>query len=211
MQTSSVLVAAATLLTSSAALAAPCHNDSGADARRPECTEREIYLMPGVQGVVFAPVAPGVLPFVGAGVHFAPFQWSHNTDSFGPSQGAVFIQGSFLRSASSNATMAFFEAGTTLSFERNSGRQFMIPYFGSTFGGLTHAELPDSVYVFPLLGLHALYHPNLMLDLDGGARPSWRAHRAVLALVIARSPPDFPTTPARATKKACIDACLLGW
>jgi hypothetical protein len=105
---------------------------------------------------------------VGAGVHIAPFQWSHNDDDFGPGQGAVFVNASLLRSQSSEATMALWEGGTTLSFERNAGRRFLIPYFGATVGAVTHADLPDAGFTYPLVGVHAVYHPHVMVDVEGG-------------------------------------------
>jgi hypothetical protein len=135
--------------------------------QRAICEDREIYLMPGAQGVVYAPAGGGT-PFVGGGVQLAPFQWSHNNDRFGPGQGAVFFQVSLLRSPSSGSTMALWEGGTTLSFERNAGRRFAIPYFGATLGAATHPELPDVGYTYPIVGVHAVYDPHLMIDLQGG-------------------------------------------
>jgi len=161
-----VSMAAVALVAPAVALAQPCHG--GDEAGREICKPREIYLMPGLQGVVYAPVASAATPYVGAGVHLAPLQWSHNSDDFGPSQGSVFVQASLLRSESSSSTMSLFEGGTTLSFERNSSRGFMIPYFGATVGALHHAELPDAGYGFPMLGLHAIYNPHVMIDLEGG-------------------------------------------
>ena len=40
--------------------------------------------------------------------------------------------------------------------------------FGTTLGGLVHAELPNAAYAYPYLGRHTLYYPNLVLDLEGG-------------------------------------------
>jgi len=133
-----------------------------------ECIERNIYWMPGVFGTFFAPAASGLGPFWGAGVQFAPYQWSHNNDHFGPSQGSTFLQAALLTQPDGRGTLALFEAGGTASFERNSSRRWLIPYFGATFGGLTHSQLGTSAYAYPLGGLHLYWHRNLMLDAEGG-------------------------------------------
>ena len=152
------------LLLSATAFARPCHDED----EREVCGERDIFFMPGGQAVLFAPHAAGVAPFWGGGVSITPFLWSHNTEHFGPSQGTVFLQASLLRSASSPSTLALFEGGLTLSFERNSSRRFAIPYFGFAFGGTLHDELGNAGYVYPMGGVHLFWHKNVVLDLQGG-------------------------------------------
>lgn len=149
----------------SKATAGPC-NDTGDP--RDVCRERDIYFMPGIQGVMFAPVAAGRAPYAGAGVQLVPFRWSHNNDRFGPSQGAVFTQATLLRSSSSPSTMALFDVGYTLSFERNSSRRYLIPYFGGTLGSLSHSELGTSMYTYQLAGVHVWWHENLVFSAEGG-------------------------------------------
>ncbi|MCA9590163.1 MAG: hypothetical protein KC657_32890 [Myxococcales bacterium] len=132
-----------------------------------DCVERNIWLMPGVFGTFFQPSAD-LGPFYGGGVQFAPFQWSHNNDRFGPSQGSVVVQAALLDSARTAGTLAIFELGATASLERNSSRRWLIPYFGATVGGITHTALGTSAYAHPLGGVHLFWHRNLMLDVDGG-------------------------------------------
>src|SRR4051812_26501362 len=117
--TASLAVASFTFFAARSASAQPCSTEDSRELCRP----RDIFFMPGVTGVTYLPNASKVHPFVGAGVHWPPFQWSHNTESFGPSQGALFFQASLLRSPSSKGTLALIEGGTTLSFERNSSRR----------------------------------------------------------------------------------------
>jgi hypothetical protein len=133
-----------------------------------ECIERNIYWMPGAFGTIFYPHAKGVGPFYGGGVQFAPYQWSHNNDHFGPSQGSTFIQAALLTSPDQRGTLALFEIGATASFERNSSRRFLIPYFGATAGGITQSELGTNAYAYPFAGIHLYWHHNFMLDADGG-------------------------------------------
>jgi hypothetical protein len=131
------------------------------------CIERDIFLMPGVQSVYFEPTA-GMGPFWGGGVQLAPFQWSHNNDRFGPSQGSLLFGASLLQSARVPGTMGLFDIGATASLERNSSRRFLIPYFGAMMGVLTQAQLPTTGYVYPLGGVHLFWHHNLMVDAEGG-------------------------------------------
>lgn len=167
-----ILLSVATVLAVPGSAAAvpfgtPCGNEEG-DPDREVCREREIFFMPGVQGVFFAPNAEGSAPYWGAGVQVAPLSWTHNNDRFGPGQGVVFLQVSLLRSSSSNAAMGLFELGTTLSLEKNSSRRWLIPFFGLSLGGLVHADLPDAAYTHAFAGLHVFWHHNLMVDLSGG-------------------------------------------
>ena len=168
----SLVVAAACVAHPSAARAERCGDggDSRDAARAGDqdvCIERDIFLMPGVQSVYFEPTA-GLGPFFGGGVQLAPFQWSHNNDRFGPSQGSLLLGASFLQSPHVAGTMALFDVGATASLERNSSRRFLIPYFGATAGVLTQAQLPSAGYVYPLAGVHLYWHHNLMVDAEGG-------------------------------------------
>ena len=164
-----------------AALAAPglAHAErcsDGSDLTEPDrqqkhpnedCIERNIYMMPGVFGAFFAPTGAAG-PFYGAGVQISPYQWSHNNDRFGPSQGGIFFNAAFLQSAKSSGTLALFEGGINASLERNSSRRYLIPYFGGSIGGLTQPELGTSGYVYPFAGMHLYHHRNLMVDAEGG-------------------------------------------
>ncbi len=145
------------------ARASPCTTEDEGEV----CKEREIFFMPGAQAVFFAPRAARE-PFSGGGVQLAPFHWSHNNDHFGPSQGGVFLEASLLQSPSEASTLALYDAGFSLSFERNSSRYFLIPYFGSSFGGTLHRRLPNSGYAYPFLGVHLYWHQNFIFDVDGG-------------------------------------------
>jgi hypothetical protein len=138
------------------------------DDPRDVCEVRDIYFMPGLSSVLFMPAATAREPFVGGGVQMTPFRWSHNNDHFGPSQGALFVQASLLRSLGSEKTLALYDTGYTLSFERNSSRRFVIPYFGGTLGALSHAELGHSAYTYQFAGAHLVWHQNLIVSAEGG-------------------------------------------
>ncbi len=145
----------------------PKNHDQHSGQSDDDCIERDIFLMPGGQAVFFQPTA-GKGFFVGGGVQFAPYQFSHNNDHFGPSQVSTIAQVSLLKSPDSTGTMALFELGATASLERNSSRRYLIPYFGGTVGGLTQSELGTSSYAYALGGVHLYWHHNLMVDAEGG-------------------------------------------
>src|SRR5688572_27259859 len=78
--------------------------------QRGVCVPRDIYFMPGIQAVGYAPRLSDQ-PYIGGGVQLAPFQWSHNNERFGPSQGAIFLQASLLESPGAAGTLALYEVG----------------------------------------------------------------------------------------------------
>jgi hypothetical protein len=132
-----------------------------------ECIERDIYFMPGATGVFFQP-GRSHAPFFGAGATIAPYQWSRNNDHFGPSQGSVYFGVAMLGSEKTSGVMTLYELGATASFERNSSRRWLIPYFGATVGGMTQSHIGTAAYVYPLGGMHFYWHRNLMIDGEGG-------------------------------------------
>jgi hypothetical protein len=170
---------------STVASAAPCAQE---EPRREECVERDIYLMPGVQAVFFAPSGADEV-FIGGGAEIAPLHWSHNNDRFGPSQGSVFMQASILQSKGSASSLAIYDMGFSLSLERNASRRFMIPYFGATSGGTIHRELTNTGFAQPFVGMHLYWHHNLVLNAEGGYHFPFRAvdeMRGPRAQVVAR-------------------------
>jgi hypothetical protein len=166
------------LVRSGVASAALCSDGSPAPPPRPAdtgppptldetCIERNIFLMPGAFATYFQPNAR-LGPFFGGGVQLAPFQWSHNNDRFGPSQGGIFMQAALLESQTTGGVLALFDVGATASFERNASRRWLIPYYGGAAGGLAQATLGKSGYVYPFAGLHVFWHRDLMVDAEGG-------------------------------------------
>lgn len=143
----------------------PCRES---DDSRDVCRPRDIFFMPGLSAVAYFPRGSSQDPFMGGGVQLTPLRWSHNNDHFGPSQGELFVQASILQSVASESTLSLFDVGYTLSFERNSSRNFLIPYFGGTLGGLAHRELGDSAYTYQFAGAHFVWHQNFVVSGEGG-------------------------------------------
>ena len=159
------LIAGSIVLFAPAAFAEPCKGTE--EDVSDVCMERDIFFMPGVQGLVYAPAGASE-PFFGGGVQLSPLHWSHNNDRFGPSQGAVYAQVALLGSSATDGALALWEAGLSLSFERNSSRRWMIPYFGTTIGALSHATLPSAGHTYPHAGVHFYWHHHLVFNVEGG-------------------------------------------
>lgn len=159
------LFVVASLLVASSALADPC--EKGEDHPDADCREYETFFMPGAQAVMYKPAGVEA-PYVGGGFHIDVVRWSHHNDDFGPAEGAVYMQASLLRSPSSEHTMGIYEGGLNLAFEKNPRRQYLIPYFGMTAGGMFAEDLPHSGFVQPVLGLHVYSAPNFVAEVQGG-------------------------------------------
>lgn len=157
-----LLAASIAFFGASRAFASPCEREPDA-----ECHEYETYLVPGAQAVMYRPAGVEE-PYFGGGASISVVRWSHQNDDFGPAEGNVYVQASLLDSASSSHVMGIYEAGVTLSFERNPRRRYLIPYFGMTSGGIVANDLRDSGFLQPLLGVHLFSHPNVQADLQGG-------------------------------------------
>jgi hypothetical protein len=165
MRWKTALVTVSLLLTTTAARAKPCKEG---DDTTDDCKEYEAYMSPGAHAQVFAPAVAKGQPYFGGGPQISIAQWAHDNNDYGPSRGNVFFQASMLKSASSEHVMALYEGGLTLSLERNANRRFAIPYFGFTTGGLFRKALPSAAYIQPLAGMHVVWTPNVMIDVQGG-------------------------------------------
>jgi hypothetical protein len=145
----------------------PAHAACATEEDGEVCKAHDIFFMPGVAGLFYSPKGVND-PFFGGGVQLAPYHWSHNNDHFGPSQGAIYFEAAILQSSSQSSSLAIYDLGFSLSLERNSSRIWLIPYFGSNVGGISSTELPKSGFLYPFLGLHLLWHQNLVFDVEGG-------------------------------------------
>ncbi|MFO0588232.1 MAG: hypothetical protein U0441_11860 [Polyangiaceae bacterium] len=159
------LIVASSLFVASSALADTCERDE--EHPDSECREYETFFMPGGQAMMYKPQGVA-MPYVGGGFHIDVVRWSHHNNDFGPGEGAVYMQGSLLKSPSSEHTLGIYEGGFNLSFEKNPKRRYLIPYFGMTAGGMFADDLPHSGFVQPLAGLHVYSAPSVIIEVQGG-------------------------------------------
>jgi hypothetical protein len=141
----------------------------GAESTQPALNEPfATSFVPTVQGLAYVPLGKGVGPFYGGGVEAVLFTWSNNADTFGPSQGKVRLDvGGLASSRDEQGAMVLYRGGAVVSFERNAGRSWMIPYFAADVGGMHARGVGGRVFADASLGLYLLYTRNVMIDAEG--------------------------------------------
>lgn len=124
--------------------------------------------VPSVQGLAYVPLGKGVGAFYGAGVEVVLLTWSNNADTFGPSQGKIRLDvGGLAPARDEQNAMVLYRGGAAVSFERNAGRSWLIPYFAADLGALHARGLGGRVFADASLGLYLLYTRNVMIDAEG--------------------------------------------
>lgn len=152
-------------------LAAPAHARCPVDGSPSQsvCKPYAAMLLPSAAGVAYMPGGEAMGPWYGGGVQLVLFTWSDNSDRFGPGQGKIFFDLDMLASGDDGAgKMVMFRGGANVSFERNASRSWLIPFFGFGVGSLREQSIGMHGFAEGLLGIHALYMPNFILDIEGG-------------------------------------------
>jgi hypothetical protein len=132
--------------------------------------EHESFFMPGVGYALFVPGDPmtyGV--FNGFSVEFLAVRWVHQNEKRGPSHGRIYVAFDVLFSTHSAVDPAFLPLlGVDMSFERDPGRRFLIPYFGLEGGAIFQKQTGTLGLMTPLLGLHVYSAKNVEVGLRAG-------------------------------------------
>lgn len=132
--------------------------------------EWESFLLPGVGYSGYFPRGNGLDAFHGVAIELVVVSWIHRNDNRGPSHGRVYASSELLRDPGGGPLLFAYGFGTSLSFERNPTRSWLIPYYGIEFGGLVSKPLGGHFQTTPHLGLHAYASPNLFVNLRVGYR-----------------------------------------
>jgi hypothetical protein len=120
--------------------------------------------MPSVTGVAYFPQHGGLGPWVGGGVEVLLFTWSSNSDGFGPSHGKIRFDVEGLASTKDAPAMVMFHGGGTVSFEGNASRDWLIPWFGASVGGMAGEALGGHAFAEGGLGLYLVYLRGFIVD-----------------------------------------------
>jgi hypothetical protein len=154
------------------ALAPSAHAECPASGSpdRTVCKYWSALLTPGLIGLVYVPAGDQALgPWYGGAVRLSLYTWSDNAVAFGPSQGKFFLDFGLLRSSEDDTeSMSVFRSGFHLSFEGNASRTWLIPYYGGSMGRVAEETLEVNWFAEALVGVHALYTPNIRIDVEGG-------------------------------------------
>jgi hypothetical protein len=161
MRLSAGLVAVATLLCAANAHA-KCPGETPGE---PACEPIISIMMPSVTGAAYIPNG-NLGTYLGAGLEADFFSWSHNTPTFGPSQGKLRLTVDYLAN-DRDARAFFYEVGTIVSFEGNASRRFLIPYAGFGLGGFTETNYGTRLGVDGSLGLFLLYTRPVVVTAEG--------------------------------------------
>ncbi|MCG8425154.1 MAG: hypothetical protein MJE77_45320 [Proteobacteria bacterium] len=137
---------------------------------RAVCKYSNSIFMPSAAGRIYLPGDDaGMGPWYGGGVQLILFTWSDNSDRFGPGQGKFFFDMGILSSGEDGSgQMVMYRGGANLSLERNASRNWLIPFFGFSIGGLHEKNLKRHGFVEGLLGVYVFYTANMILGIEGG-------------------------------------------
>lgn len=161
------LLAAGLLAAGASTAHAKCPIDGSPS--RAVCKPSSAVLLPSAMGMVYVPGDGAMGPWYGGGMQLVLFTWSDNSDRFGPGQGKVFFDLGVLGSSDERAgKMMMLRGGANVSFEGNASRSWLIPFFGFSFGALRESSIATQSFGEGLLGVHALYTPSLIVDIEGG-------------------------------------------
>ena len=123
-------------------------------------------LLPTAFGAMYAPHGLNG-QWYGGGLEAVLLAWSDNSDAYGPSQGRVRLDVSYLTGTAMDASaMVMFRGGAQLAFERNASRAYGIPYFAVDLGGLWSDPTGRRWYVDGGVGLYVIHRRNVIVDLE---------------------------------------------
>ncbi len=108
--------------------------------------------------------------WTGAGVEASLLAWSDSSPAFGPSHGALRLDIGVLGSSQAGrGAMVIYRAGGEVSFERNPGRRFLIPYFALDLGGLWTRATGSRLLADAGLGVYLVHRRGLVVALEADA------------------------------------------
>ncbi len=134
-------------------------------------SEWDDYFMPGVGYKTYIPKNEKKLGiYHGVMTEFVIYARAKGISSktTGPARIKTYGNLSIMASDNSNAKDIFFaNLGLNLSFEGNTGRKFVIPYFGLEMGGLFQRDF--STYQFsPVAGIQLVSTKTILWNIQGG-------------------------------------------
>ncbi|HEX7840474.1 MAG TPA: hypothetical protein VF469_23505, partial [Kofleriaceae bacterium] len=130
------------------------------------CRPWSAMLLPTAFGSLYAPHGLSG-NYYGGGLEIVLLAWSDNSSAFGPGQGRLRLDASYLTSsAMSTPAMAMYRGGAQVAFERNASRSYLIPYFTADVGGLWSDATGRRWYVDGGIGLYLLHLRSAIVDLE---------------------------------------------
>lgn len=130
----------------------------------------ESFLQPGVGYGIYVPGDQASLGvFQGVDLELNIISWIHKNDERGPSHGRFYLKAEILPSAKEDVAQLFiYSLGTTLTFERNPRRNWLLPHYGVEFGGLNQEQMGGAFQSTFFAGVHVWASANLFVNLAAG-------------------------------------------
>lgn len=130
----------------------------------------EAYFMPGLGYTFYRPKgldSTGL--FNGVAVNYLIYTKMYQNNKPGPSIVRFYTKFSIVKSDKSEISDLFcYSLGLSFSFEKNPQRNYLVPFFGLEFGGLSQKQFGTTGQFTPTLGLHIVSRKNLFINLQGG-------------------------------------------
>jgi hypothetical protein len=130
----------------------------------------ETYFMPGGGYSYFIPKGvDSVGNWGGVTIDYLFYAKVEQDDDPGPSHVRWYGKLSIMNSDKEGMKdMFLYSAGIDLSLEKNPNRNFLVPYFGLEFGGMSQKQLGSTVHFTPTAGIHVISRKNIFINVYGG-------------------------------------------
>ncbi|GAB4509825.1 MAG: hypothetical protein Tsb0020_26600 [Haliangiales bacterium] len=172
---SAAALALAIIAAGAAPAGAACPDSGSPD--RTVCDYWSALFIPGVNALAYLPRDD--TRWLGAGLTLNLYIWGDNDPRSGASQGRYLFEVGVLRAQNRDdaGTMMRARAGLTRSFEGNASRTWLIPFYGLQLGALRASSTGLRGFVAGTLGIHALYTPQLIINLESDYMVPFRNQR----------------------------------
>lgn len=151
--------------------------------------EWKTTLLPGINGVYYAPADKSLGYFTGVGVEYLFYGGIHKNNNTGPSHSKFYLRLDMMNSSIDTVGLAFlFNVGVHLSVERNPVRKFFVPYFGLECGSIYQRLSGTTFQVTPLIGVWLFSEQNTFISAQfgylyaAGALETMRGYRAGIGI-----------------------------
>lgn len=133
-------------------------------------SEVDFYFQPGIGYSLYVPGDQSTFGvFQGVQLELNIASWIHKNENRGPSHGRFYVKAEILPSTRPDVSQLFlYSLGTTLTFERNPKRNWLLPLFGFELGGLNQDEMGSAFQSSVFGGVHLWASPNLFVNLTAG-------------------------------------------
>lgn len=137
---------------------------------RDEKLNFETYFMPGLGYTYYQPkLTDSTGTFSGLTVEYLIVGKVEQNDDPGPSHVRFYSKLNIMKSNNKNINSMFmYGLGLDLSLEKNPNRNYMVPYFGLEFCGVSQKQFGTTIQFTPTLGVHVISNKNIFINIYGG-------------------------------------------